>query len=190
MSFSRSVVIAFAVAMFSAAIVFAQSGKADTGKTTTANAGAEKTKQLKPQTTCPVTGDPINKTLFVDYKGKRIYVCCENCINPLKKNPEKYIKKLESMGQSVETIVDGTKKDGKTGKTDTSMKEMDMKGMKMASDTSAKVADTGYWTCTMHPQVHKTEPGNCPICGMKLVYRKQGEPAGKTKSMGGDMMMK
>ncbi len=24
------------------------------------------------------------------------------------------------------------------------------------------------WTCGMHPQIIKTEPGNCPICGMKL----------------------
>lgn len=26
-----------------------------------------------------------------------------------------------------------------------------------------------YYTCTMHPQVRQNEPGNCPICGMKLV---------------------
>ncbi|MCK6597669.1 MAG: hypothetical protein L6Q37_04835, partial [Bdellovibrionaceae bacterium] len=29
--------------------------------------------------------------------------------------------------------------------------------------------DSGYWTCTMHPQVHKKEAGKCPICGMPLV---------------------
>lgn len=63
---------------------------------------AEKT--LAPQTTCPVLGGAIDKKLFVDYKGKRIYVCCSDCINTLKKDPERYIKKLEAMGQSVETI--------------------------------------------------------------------------------------
>ena len=26
-----------------------------------------------------------------------------------------------------------------------------------------------YWTCSMHPQVHKDGPGSCPICGMALV---------------------
>lgn len=26
-----------------------------------------------------------------------------------------------------------------------------------------------YYTCSMHPQIHRDEPGNCPICGMKLV---------------------
>jgi YHS domain-containing protein len=59
---------------------------------------------LVPQTTCPVLGGEIDKNLFVDYKGKRIYVCCAGCINDVKKDPEKYIKKLESMGQSVEII--------------------------------------------------------------------------------------
>lgn len=31
-----------------------------------------------------------------------------------------------------------------------------------------------YYTCPMHPQVRKDEPGNCPICGMKLVKREEG----------------
>ncbi|MEO8948956.1 MAG: efflux RND transporter periplasmic adaptor subunit, partial [Mucilaginibacter sp.] len=26
-----------------------------------------------------------------------------------------------------------------------------------------------YYTCSMHPQVHEEHPGNCPICGMKLI---------------------
>ena len=25
------------------------------------------------------------------------------------------------------------------------------------------------WTCPMHPEIVRKEPGNCPICGMKLV---------------------
>ncbi|HEY4327513.1 MAG TPA: efflux RND transporter periplasmic adaptor subunit [Mucilaginibacter sp.] len=26
-----------------------------------------------------------------------------------------------------------------------------------------------YYTCSMHPQVHEEKPGDCPICGMKLI---------------------
>lgn len=70
---------------------------------TAKNTGAHK-KVLAPQTTCPVMGNPIDKTLYVDYKGKRIYVCCAGCIDEVKKDPEKYIKKLADMGQSVEVI--------------------------------------------------------------------------------------
>ena len=26
----------------------------------------------------------------------------------------------------------------------------------------------GEWTCPMHPDVHESRPGRCPICGMTL----------------------
>ncbi len=32
----------------------------------------------------------------------------------------------------------------------------------------ALAATDQLWTCGMHPQIIKKEPGNCPICGMKL----------------------
>jgi membrane fusion protein, copper/silver efflux system len=30
-----------------------------------------------------------------------------------------------------------------------------------------------YWTCAMHPEVRKDEPGNCPICGMQLIEKRE-----------------
>ncbi len=33
------------------------------------------------------------------------------------------------------------------------------------------VKQDGYWTCTMHPQVHMDKPGSCPICGMDLIKK-------------------
>ncbi|WP_108869303.1 efflux RND transporter periplasmic adaptor subunit [Aquimarina aquimarini] len=33
------------------------------------------------------------------------------------------------------------------------------------------------WTCSMHPQIKKTEPGDCPICGMDLILAEIGEGA-------------
>ena len=61
-------------------------------------------KHLKPQTTCPVMGGDIDKSQFVDYNGKRIYVCCGGCIAQVKADPEAAIKKLASLGQEPETI--------------------------------------------------------------------------------------
>ena len=29
-----------------------------------------------------------------------------------------------------------------------------------------------FYTCSMHPQIHVTKPGNCPICGMTLIKEK------------------
>ena len=43
---------------------------------------------------------------------------------------------------------------------------------------AAASAETTYYTCTMHPEVHSDKPGKCPICGMDLVPAK----AAKTPS--------
>lgn len=56
----------------------------------------------KAQTTCPVMGEEIDKALFVDVKGKRIYVCCGGCIKKVKADPAKYIKILEDQGVKIE----------------------------------------------------------------------------------------
>jgi Cu(I)/Ag(I) efflux system membrane fusion protein len=32
-----------------------------------------------------------------------------------------------------------------------------------------EIVDETIWTCSMHPQIRKNEPGNCPICGMELI---------------------
>ena len=46
------------------------------------------------QTTCPVMGRPINKNMFTEYKGKKVYFCCAGCEEKFKANPEQYIAKL------------------------------------------------------------------------------------------------
>lgn len=40
------------------------------------------------------------------------------------------------------------------------------------SSTASHEDPDGYWTCSMHPQVHMHEPGKCPICGMPLIKTK------------------
>jgi hypothetical protein len=54
---------------------------------------------------------------------------------------------------------------------------MMMGGNAMNADSSM----TGYYTCTMHPQVHEAKPGKCPICGMDLVYKKAAAMVTKDK---------
>ncbi|MBX2843679.1 MAG: efflux RND transporter periplasmic adaptor subunit [Flammeovirgaceae bacterium] len=36
-------------------------------------------------------------------------------------------------------------------------------------DYSSAIADGTIWTCAMHPQIRKNEPGACPICAMDLI---------------------
>ena len=37
------------------------------------------------------------------------------------------------------------------------------------NNTIAVAKKDVYYTCSMHPQVHEEHPGDCPICGMKLI---------------------
>jgi YHS domain-containing protein len=46
------------------------------------------------QTACPVMGGAIDKTVFTEYKGKKVYFCCPGCIEEFKANPEQYVAKL------------------------------------------------------------------------------------------------
>ena len=57
-------------------------------------APAQQATQLAEQTTCPVMGGPINKAIFVEYQGKKVYFCCNGCPATFMANPEKYISKL------------------------------------------------------------------------------------------------
>ncbi|MFQ5647227.1 MAG: efflux RND transporter periplasmic adaptor subunit [bacterium] len=40
-----------------------------------------------------------------------------------------------------------------------------------------KTEKTGYWTCSMHPQVKLPGPGKCPICAMDLIPASTGTEA-------------
>jgi len=48
-------------------------------------------------TICPVTGDKIDEKTKAtyEYKGKIYNFCCPMCIDTFKKDPQKYIKKVE-----------------------------------------------------------------------------------------------
>jgi YHS domain-containing protein len=59
---------------------------------------AEQSAAGKPQTICPVLAFPINKSLFVDYQGKRIYFCCDGCQKEFNKDPAGHVKKMEDQG--------------------------------------------------------------------------------------------
>ena len=46
-----------------------------------------------------------------------------------------------------------------------------------AHDHSKEITENKVevWTCSMHPQIRQSEPGNCPICGMELIPADDGK---------------
>ena len=58
------------------------------------NAVAQQAAGVAEQTTCPVMGGAIDKNIFVEYKGKKVYFCCNGCPAAFQADPEKYVSKL------------------------------------------------------------------------------------------------
>ena len=85
--------------VFVLVLSFAYLSFAETKTATTLTKKAEaKVVEKKKQTVCPVLGNPIDKSVYTDYKGKRIYFCCSMCVGEFKKHPDEIIKKMESEG--------------------------------------------------------------------------------------------
>ena len=56
------------------------------------------------QTTCPVlVGNKINPDIYTDYKGKRIYFCCNSCKADFERNPGKYVSNLPQFASARES---------------------------------------------------------------------------------------
>jgi len=55
-----------------------------------------------PQTICPVMGLKVNRDIFVDYAGKRIYFCCQSCRDTFLNNPAPYLEKMKKEGVGLE----------------------------------------------------------------------------------------
>ena len=68
------------------------------GSLSAEEAAKQPAQEKKAQTECPVMDGKVNKSLFVDAQGKRIYVCCGGCIGKVKADPGKYIKEMEAKG--------------------------------------------------------------------------------------------
>lgn len=48
------------------------------------------------QTTCPVMGGPIDKSILVEHEGRKVHFCCQMCVATFQKDPGKYLDKLDA----------------------------------------------------------------------------------------------
>ena len=56
------------------------------------------------QKTCPVTGEELGShgaAIPVSIQGQTIYVCCESCVNAVRRNPGAYLPKVEAERKAV-----------------------------------------------------------------------------------------
>jgi YHS domain-containing protein len=56
----------------------------------------------KAQELCPVLGAKVDRSVFTDHEGKRVYFCCPACISRFKEDPARYIQQMQSQGVTLE----------------------------------------------------------------------------------------
>jgi len=54
----------------------------------------------------------------------------------------------------------------------------DRGGHAQETGPSSEIMQETIWTCSMHPHIRATEPGDCPICGMDLIPLAQNGSSG------------
>ena len=95
----------------------------------------------KTQEKCPVMGNKINKQIYTDHNGQRVYFCCKACIPKFRKNPEKYLSQMEKKGIVLAKAGDGQAFKCKSGACGTNKKEACSSGKCKKDDCeSCKVA--------------------------------------------------
>ena len=57
------------------------------------------------QTKCPIKGGDIDKEVYVDIDGKRVYFCCPGCDGKFLKDGKANIKKMEAKGIALASAI-------------------------------------------------------------------------------------
>jgi YHS domain-containing protein len=93
-----------------------------------------------PQTICPICKGSINKSLHVDYDGKRIYFGCAGCPEKFMEHPDKYMAEMKAEGVELESAP-AEKSDSVKSKT--TMQHDHKTHAKSASHIQTKCPNTG-----------------------------------------------
>lgn len=56
------------------------------------------------QSVCPVSGEEIDKKIYMDYEGKRIYFCCPKCADKFKSDAKAIIEQMKKDGIELEMV--------------------------------------------------------------------------------------
>ena len=101
---------------------------------------------------CGMNVVPESAAGSLEYAGHTYHFCSPSCLEKLKADPSKYIKAAQALPRQ-EQIANSPAAPLPTG------------------PRSVQPAPRAEYVCPMHPQIVRSAPGNCPICGMALEPR-------------------
>jgi P-type Cu+ transporter len=98
----------------------------------------------------PVCGMPVDELTAADslFEGSKYYFCSSDCKQKFEANPSAYVGTPSLAGKS-----------WRTGQTHLHDRPV----------VPNAVPPRTTYTCPMHPEIVRTAPGDCPLCGMALV---------------------
>ena len=62
--------------------------------------------QIRLQTHCPVMNLPIDRSLFHDHDGWRIYVCCPGCLEEVRERADEMVREHAAKGIAFERVAE------------------------------------------------------------------------------------
>ncbi|HEV2548809.1 MAG TPA: heavy metal translocating P-type ATPase [Stellaceae bacterium] len=96
---------------------------------------------------CGMSVDPTTAKHRVEHAGKTYVFCSQKCRDRFVSTPQRYLAGSEPQPTAVPEPTP----------------------THPAHNTPPRTAGQEVvWTCPMHPQIRRNEPGSCPICGMAL----------------------
>ncbi|MBZ5699739.1 MAG: heavy metal translocating P-type ATPase [Acidobacteriia bacterium] len=127
---------------------------------------------------CGMTVDPARATVTYEHAGKTYYFCCRGCQGKFRAEPGKYLKpsELHASREAFSVKVEPAP----APKTLVGISPAASHAVQIAPaparrqgalPAAAPPATKSEYTCPMHPEIVRGEPGSCPICGMALEPR-------------------
>lgn len=124
---------------------------------------------------CGMTVDPATAKAHVEHAGTTYYFCCPACADRFRANPQKYLpddKEAELTTRPPVIQIAAAKSSGSfaTGAAAAPAASPSVTTPAAIQHSSPHSAAPTY-TCPMHPEIVRSGPGSCPICGMALEPR-------------------
>ena len=116
---------------------------------------------------CGMRVDPATPYRYT-FQGSEFYFCSERCRERFMAAPTQYLKKVgpETSVQTAPSPMHDHYYPAKGNEVSTMRERMGAPPAMTAKEESGGAVT--MYTCPMHPQIRRPEPGNCPICGMTL----------------------
>jgi len=131
---------------------------------------------------CPVSGQAAKEESCIEYKGKKVYFCCENCPNTFKEDPKKYAAQVGyqwlATGQIVQVACP------LTGRPINPKATCDINGVAVAfccMNCQGKCSKSNDPVALVFASLEKgfTLQTECPVSGKKIDITKSVEHKGK-----------